>query len=80
MRKNHSTGKRLGILATGLAASAIALAAAVGVAAYSPASSPGDYEGAPAATSAAQQHVVLAAAPTPFQEVVTAAPAGEYEG
>jgi hypothetical protein len=77
MRKNHSTSKRLGILGTGVSAFAIAFAATVGVATHSPASSSGQYEGAPAA---AQQHVALAAAPNPFQEVLTAAPQGEYEG
>ena len=51
MRQNHSTGKRLGIIATGISAAAIAVAAATGATAVHAASAPGpQQEGATSAT------------------------------
>jgi hypothetical protein len=57
MRKNHSTGKLLGILATGISAAAIAFAATAGVA--HPATHPS------AAKPGPQDGIVLTAAPDP---------------
>ena len=71
MRKSHSTGKLLGILATSISTGAIAFAAMAGVA--HAATHPS------AATPGPQHDAVLAAAPGPQHDAALAATPNQWE-
>ena len=78
MRKNHSTGKLLGILATSISAGAIAFAAMAGVAhaATHPSAAPGPQQDAALAAAPGPQH---GTAPGPQHGTALAATPNQWE-